>query len=185
VRAARPRDPQTLFVYWDHGAETLRRGWEGLDGGKAELWIQARRADGSWERVRVLDFALESRGWYVHDLEPGREYRAEIHLVDPSRDRLLPGGSGPARLPPRGASPIVDDRFSRMDWGEPLSRFLREEKAGGPFPEALRDELAQRGDWSRFPAGAGGAGAGEAGARPVAPPWAAPGAPTSPPGGER
>ena len=51
-------------------------------------------AAAEWERVRVVDVALEARGWYVHDLEPGRAYRAELHVIGADgQDRLLPGPS--------------------------------------------------------------------------------------------
>jgi len=182
---ALPRDPRTLFVYWDHGADTVRRSFEGLKGGKAELWVFARGADGGWERVRVLNLALDARGWYVHDLAPGRVYRAEIHAVDASQDRLVPNPSNECLLPPAGPSPVVDDRFARLRWEEHLSRWLAEWKKGGPFAEELRQQLLRLSDWSRFAGETwGGASAGGMGGRPSSP-AAPPGSPSSPWGGGR
>jgi hypothetical protein len=166
---ALPRDPRTLFLYWDHAAETLKRGWEGLDHGKAELWIFAQQPDGGWERVRAVEFALEARGWYVHDLDPGRTYRAEVHLVDRRQEKLLPRASNPVLLPPVGPSPVVDDRFARIPWGEPIARWLAEERPGAPFAEELRAQLARLSDWSRFGGGTWGAAAGGMGGRPFSP----------------
>jgi hypothetical protein len=181
---ALPRDPRTLFFYWDHHAETLRNGFEGLEGAKAQLWILARTEAGGWERIRTIDFALESRSWYVHDLEPGRTYRGEIHLVDRhGRAKRLTVGSNEMQLPPFGPSRIIDDRFMRIPWSEPLTRLLRHVREGEPFPEELRALLASLSDWSRFVApalgsgsGAGAAAAGGPGGRPSGPS----GAPTSP-----
>jgi uncharacterized protein len=182
---ALPRDPRTLFVYWDHGPDTVRRAFEGLQGGKAELWIFAKGAEGSWERIRVLDLSLEARSWYVHELAAGRVYRAEIHAVDARQDRLLPHPSNECQLPPSGPSPIIDDRFARLRWEEHLARWLAEWKKGGPFAEELRQQLLRLSDWSRFAGETwGGGSAGGMGGRPSSP-TAAPGSPSSPWGGGR
>jgi hypothetical protein len=181
---ALPRDPRTLFLYWDHAARTLQRGWEGLDRGRAELWIFAQQPDGGWERVRAVEFALEARGWYVHDLDPGRVYRAEIHLVDRRQEKLLPQASNPVLLPPVGPSPVVDDRFVRIPWGEPIRLLAAagEGRPGAPFADDLRAQLARLSDWSRFGGGTWGAAAGGMGGRPFSPASAAGGddRPTSP-----
>jgi hypothetical protein len=147
---ALPRDPHTLFLYWDHAEETRARAFEWLDQPRAQLWVFAE-AGGGWERVRVLEFALESHGFYVHDLEPGRTYRAEIHVVDrQGRERRLAEPSNPVPLPPSGPSDVVDDLFARIPWDVPLSRWIRELRAGGAFPSELRDLLSRLSDWSRF-----------------------------------
>jgi hypothetical protein len=162
---ALPRDPKTLFLYWDHAQETLRHAWEGLDGGRPQLWVYAQGPNGRWERVRVVDFALESRSYYIHDLDPGRIYRAEIHVVDrQGRDKLLPQASNPMMLPAVGPSPVIDDRFMRILWSEPLQRLLRDATPGGAFPEELRAQLMRLSDWSRFQPSAGGSSAGAFGA---------------------
>jgi len=178
---ALPRDPRTLFLYWDHARETLQRAFEGLDRAHAQLWLFARGA--GWERIRVIDFALESRGYYVHDLEPGRVYRAEIHLVDRGgRERLLPQASNPVTLPPSGPSQVVDDRFVRIPWEFPLPRLLGPGAPGGPFSEELRALLARLSDWNSWRTAAGQAGAGGRDPRPTSPAGGpgGPGSPTSP-----
>ena len=177
---ALPRDPRTLFLYWDHAQDTLRQAWEGLDAAKPQMWIFAREPDGGWTRVKILDFALESRSYYIHELEPGRVYRAEIHLVDrQGRDRHVPRSSNEMMLPPVGPSPVVDDRFMRILWSEPLQRLLRGSRAGGPFPEDVRQQLARLSDWSRFAGRVWGGSAGGMGGRPFSPP-SAPSSPSSP-----
>ena len=175
---ALPRDPRTLCLYWDHHGETLKRGFEGLSGGHAQLWIFAQEPDGDWRRVRVVDFALESKSYFVHDLEPGRVYRAEIHLVDRAgSDKVLSSTSNAMQLPPFGPSAIVEDRFLRIPWNEPLTRLLGDLRHGGAFPDELRAMLSHLSDWSRFVAptwggsgsGAGPGGEGGPGGRPSGP----------------
>ncbi len=177
---ALPRDPRTLFLYWDHAQETLRQAFQDLDGGRPQLWIFARGTDGGWSRVRTVDFALESRSYYVHDLEPSGVYRAEIHVVDRlGKDRLLAQPSNEMMLPPVGLSPIIDDRFMRILWSEPLQRLLRETRPGAPFPEDVRAQLARLSDWSRFAGRVWGGSAGGMGGRPFSP-TSSPSVPTSP-----
>jgi hypothetical protein len=173
---ALPRDPRTLYVYWDHHGETLKNGFSGLEGAHAQIWVFGRRPDGGWDRVRTVDFALESRSYFIHDLEPGRVYRAEIHLLDRAgRQRRLQEPSNEMQLPPFGPSPVVDDRFMRIAWGTPLARLLQHYREGAPFPEELRAILAHLSDWSRFVgptwgSGSGGLGAaGGPGGRPSGP----------------
>ncbi len=161
---ALPRDPRTLFVYWDLSGETAARGFEGIEGPHAQLWVFAR-AGGGWERLRSVDFALESRGYYVHDLEPGRTYRAEIHAVGRGgADRLVGKPSNEVTLPPVGPSPVVDDRFIRIPWEMPLGRLLGPGHAGGPFSDEARALLARLSDWSRFGGKTWGGSAGGRGA---------------------
>src|SRR6266568_566484 len=184
---ALPRDPTCLFLYWDFGRGTLSRGFEGLDHARTQLWIHARAGAG-WDRVRVVDFALEARGFYVHDLEPGRVYRAEIHLLDRGgREKLLGAPSNECALPPVGPSPIVDDRFIRIPWDLPLGKLLGPGHPGTPFPEDVRAMLARLSDWTRFSGPTWGGSAGGMGGRPFSPTSApsSPSSPSSPGGRER
>jgi hypothetical protein len=177
---ALPRDPRTIFVYWDHAGSTLDSAFSGLDHPRVQIWLFARAGEG-WDRLRALEFALESRGYYVHDLEPGRTYRAEIHAVDRAgRDRLVGASSNEVALPPVGPSPIVDDRFIRIPWDLPLGRLLGPGHPGAPFSAEARALLARLSDWSRFARGSGGGSAGGMGGRPTSP---APSSPAGPFGG--
>jgi len=146
---ALPRDPRTLFVYWDHARATLDAAFANLPGAKVQLWIFAHGA--AWERVRVVEVALEARGWYVHDLEPGRPYRAELHVMGTNgQDRLLPGPSVGTALPPHGASPVIDDRYATLPWEVPLPKLMGPGVPGGPFSEEARALLASLSGWNRF-----------------------------------
>ena len=171
---ALPRDPTTLFVYWDQARSTVDAALAGVPGARVQLWVFARGT--GWDRVRVVDVALEARGWYVHDLEPGRSYRAELHVVGAGgQDRILPGPSVAAALPPRGPSPLVDDRFASLPWEVPLPRLMGPGVAGGPFSEEARALLARLSGWDRF-------GHSHAGDRPTSP--VRPTSPARPFGGE-
>lgn len=186
VFVALPRDPHTLYVFWDQSGETLDGGFVGLDHPRAQLWLFARSGAG-WERLRVVELDLESRGYYLHDLDPGRVYRAELHAVDRlGRERLLGRSSNEIGLPTLGPSPEIDDRFIRIPWDVPLGRLLGPGHAGGPFSEEARAMLARLSDWSRFTSKAvWGGSAGAPGERPSSP-TSAPSSPASPAGpGER
>jgi hypothetical protein len=139
-----PRDPRTLFFYWDHSPGTVAQAFEWLDRPRAQIRIFGLRPDGEWDLVRTAEFALESRGFYVHDLEPGRTYRGEIHAVSrDGRERVVGDPSNEVALPSSGPSPTVDDRFASIPWDLPLDSWLREARGGGAFPEELRSLLAR------------------------------------------
>jgi hypothetical protein len=139
-----PRDPRTLFFYWDHSPGTVAQAFEWLDRPRAQIRIFGLRPDGEWDLVRTAEFALESRGFYVHDLEPGRTYRGEIHAVSrDGRERVVGGPSNEVALPSSGPSPVVSDRFASIPWDLPLDSWLRDVRGGGAFPEELRSLLAR------------------------------------------
>ncbi|ABS25322.1 DUF4912 domain-containing protein [Anaeromyxobacter sp. Fw109-5] len=174
---ALPRDPRTLFLYWDFAQETARGAFAGLEHPRVELRVFARDG-GGWEPVRTVEFALESRGYYVHDLTPGRVYRAEIHAVDRrGQQRQLGRGSNEMMLPPLGPSAVIDDRFIRIPWEVPLGRLLGPGHAGGPFSAEARALLARLSDWSRFAGRPGGGSAGGVGGRPTSPAVSSPSSP--------
>jgi hypothetical protein len=177
---ALPRDPRTLFLYWDFSGATTSAAFRALEQPRAQLWVFAR-AGGGWERVRTIDFALEARGYYVHELDPGRVYRAEVHAIDRhGHGRLLGRTSNEMMLPPIGPSAIIDDRFIRIPWDMPLGRLLGPGHAGGPFSDEARALLARLSDWSRFSARAGGGSAGGMGGRPSSPGSSSPSSPFAP-----
>jgi hypothetical protein len=139
-----PRDPRTMFFYWDHSPETRKEGFEWLDRPRAQLRILALRKDGEWEEVRVVEFALEARGFYVHDLEPGRTYRGVIVAVSrDGRERMVGEPSNEVALPSSGPSPVVEDRFATIPWELPLEEWLRDVRVGSAFPEEVRAMLSR------------------------------------------
>jgi hypothetical protein len=163
-----PRDPRTLFFYWDHSEETRKAAFEWLDRPRAQLRVHALGEGLRWDLVRAVDFALESRGFYVHELDPGRTYRGEIVAVSADgRERRVGEPSNEVALPSLGPSPVVDDRFATIPWEIPLEGWLRDIRHGGSFPEEIRSMLARL----------------SKGAKPSAPAWdvrSEPAGPTSP-----
>jgi len=163
-----PRDPRTLFFYWDHSEETRKAAFEWLDRPRAQLRVHALGEGLRWDLVRAVDFALESRGFYVHELDPGRTYRGEIVAVSADgRERRIGEPSNEVALPSLGPSPVVDDRFATIPWEVPLDGWLREVRRGGSFPDEIRSMLARL----------------SKGAKPSAPAWdvrSEPAGPTSP-----
>lgn len=141
-----PRDPTSLFAFWDQSDETMRQAFRDLARPRAQLWLWARAGEG-WERVRVVDLALESRAWYLHGLEPGRSYRAELRAVDGGRERAIGPGSGEVELPRAGPSPIVEDRFVRLPWDQPLGPPLGPGHPGPELPFEARQALAELSTW--------------------------------------
>ena len=104
-----PRDPHTLFALWDFSPATRSRAMKGLEEPRAVL----RVFDGE-SLVREMDCALESRGYYIHGLPPGRPYRVEAHFVgrDGKAHRIGPSSNRVA-LPPTGVSTDTSVRFLR------------------------------------------------------------------------
>ncbi|WP_224245231.1 DUF4912 domain-containing protein [Hyalangium gracile] len=104
------RDPHTLFISWDFRLDTLARTREGLESPRAML----RVFDGE-RLVRELEFAPESRSFYIHGLPPGRPYRVEAHFVGrDGRSRRLGHSTHPLILPRSGPSQDTTIRFMQM-----------------------------------------------------------------------
>jgi hypothetical protein len=111
-----PLGPDALFFYWDFKPETESMAREGLRWPRAVLTLYS-----GGRAVEHIDFALESRAYYVRSLAPGETYEAEIFFVGDNGERRRVGRpSNAVTLPSRGASPIVDDRFVTFPWGAPL-----------------------------------------------------------------
>jgi hypothetical protein len=116
-----PRDPSTLFFLWDYARDTRRSAADGLPNPRARL----RVFDGE-NLVRELDFALESRSYYVRGLAPGRSYHVEAYFVgDYGAFRRLGRGTNRVALPMDRPSDNLEIRFMRIPWEVPLSQ-LRE-----------------------------------------------------------
>jgi hypothetical protein len=105
-----PRDPHTLFLLWDFRHVARERALDGLQSPRAVLRLYEGDA-----LVRVVDFALESRSFYLHGLSAGRHYRVEAHFVGgDGRSRRIGHSSNRVFLPPAGPSADTSVRFLRM-----------------------------------------------------------------------
>ena len=134
------RDPFTLWCYWDFDHHTVQEAMRGLENPHARMRILEQG-----KLVRELDFALESRSFYISDLTPGRHYRVELYFYGTDgKQQRIGRPSNTIGLPPRGPSPIIDDRFVTLPWGMPLARrhdlFTRARPEGG-FSGEDRDAL--------------------------------------------
>jgi hypothetical protein len=117
------RDPHTLFLFWDFSEASRNRALDDLASPRAVLKV----FDGDGVS-REVDFALESRGYYLQGLEPGRTYRAEAHFVGADgRSRRIGHSSNRATLPPYGPSLDTSIRFLRMPPPPVVDRSRRDE----------------------------------------------------------
>lgn len=111
------RDPHSLYVTWDFNAATRRQAMDGLESPRAVL----RVFDGE-ALVREVDFALESRSFYLHGLTAGRTYRVEAHFVGrDGRSRRIGQATNRVQLPWVGPSPDTTVRFMRMPTRMPFA----------------------------------------------------------------
>lgn len=149
------KDPFTVMVFWDFSPETRARAFEHLHGPHAKL----RLYDEERGQVREVDFALEARRWYLHGLEPGRRYHVELMAVGAGGEtRRIGPPSNLVSVPPKGPSPIIDDRFIRIPFDISPRRALegigameqfgswdeaRGERGAEDESERLRDRLYQ------------------------------------------
>jgi len=127
---ALPRDPMTMWLFWDFSQETLAKAREGLEDPRVRLRVW----DGE-NVVRELDLAIESRSFYVNELPSGRSYRGELVFVGRNGERRIGQASNQVHLPPVGPSPIIDDRFATIPWGLPLGPNLDLFAHGAPGPD--------------------------------------------------
>ncbi|XXF75561.1 DUF4912 domain-containing protein [Myxococcaceae bacterium GXIMD 01537] len=110
IALALPRDPHSLYVTWEFNAATRHRAMEGLESPRAVL----RVFDGE-ALVRELDFALESKGFYIHGLPSGRPYSVEAHFVArDGRSRRIGPPTNRVTLPPEAPSADTSVRFMRV-----------------------------------------------------------------------
>ncbi|MCP3101298.1 DUF4912 domain-containing protein [Myxococcus sp. K15C18031901] len=135
------RDPQTLFALWDFKVATRVQAQRELASPRAVL----RLFDGA-SLVREVDCSLDSRGYYLHDLPPGRTYRLEVHFVAADgRTRRIGPSSNQASLPPTGVSTDTTLRFMTLP-GPPL-----EAELSGPGASVSRVEEREYVTWRRVP----------------------------------
>ncbi|HVE85746.1 MAG TPA: DUF4912 domain-containing protein, partial [Myxococcales bacterium] len=118
---ALPRDPHSLFFFWDPKAAPAQ------EGARAVL----RVFDGD-RLIREVEFAPEQRSFYLHDLPAGVTYRLEAHLLDASGASRLVGQAKLVALPGEGPVRTAEVRFLKLPWHLALATlrdYLREGKA--------------------------------------------------------
>lgn len=147
------RDPHTLFVFWDFSEASRSRALDELPAPRAVLKV----FDGEGVS-REVDFALESRSFYLQGMTPGRTYRVEAHFVgSDGRSRRIGHSSNRATLPPAGPSADTSIRFLRMP-PPPVVDRLREAVPSAASARVPRVEEREYVTWRRvqLPGSAGG-----------------------------
>lgn len=147
------RDPRTLYFFWNVGPSLARVAGAGR--------LRVRIFEGE---VAVREDALElnARGFYLHDLAPGRVYRIECYVHgDGGRVSSLRAVSNAVQLPAEGPSDELDVEVMRVPWNAPIAPTepRRETPAGAwidtpDHPLASSHEVPQRAappDWTKGP----------------------------------
>ena len=152
------RDPTTLFVYWDFSQQQIEQAFHALGPARAVLKLWSARG-GAGELVREAEVHLDARGWYVRELPPGSELRAELWAVGDKGARML-RSARPVRLPPSVPSDQLDAFYLRLSLDQPLREGLpggRPLNYGGAAPSGWERRLQPRGlDGASFLGGGGG-----------------------------
>src|SRR5256885_525721 len=91
----------------------------GLGSARAVIKLWNARNGGS-ELVRETEVHLEARGWYVRELPPGLELRAELWAVGERGARLM-RAARPARLPPAVPSEQLEAFYLRLALDQPIT----------------------------------------------------------------
>jgi hypothetical protein len=149
------RDPHTLYAYWEVGVDARRKAF-----GEGAAHEQLRVFDAG-QLIREIDVDIGWRGYYLFNLLPGHTYTAELVAVGRKGEAARIGArSNPARLPPLGPSPDVDDRFGFIPFDAPLGRLfdlarpLLRASVPAKLPSELREHLYQLSGGEPLPEGA-------------------------------
>jgi hypothetical protein len=112
-----PRDPRTLFVFWDFDARVWDRAAAGLKWARSVLRVFDRGT-----LVREVEVPLEARSFYLYDLPSGRTYHVEAHFVsEGQQSRRIGRPSNAVELPGPGHLPSPGEvRLLRVPWELPL-----------------------------------------------------------------
>ncbi|EPX55519.1 hypothetical protein D187_009130 [Cystobacter fuscus DSM 2262] len=137
-----PRDPHTLFVFWDFKVTTRERAAQGLEYPRTVM----RLYDDHDTLLGVIDVALESRSFYIGGLPAGRPYRVELHFVGrDGRSRRIGHSSNRVFLPPAGPSSDTSVRFLRVPSPAALRAVPRPGSVSLRFePDEERDYITWR-----------------------------------------
>jgi hypothetical protein len=112
------RDPATLYVYWDFSQQQIEQAFSGLGLARAVIKLLTTRAA---ELVRETEVHLEARGWYLRELPPGTELRAELWAIGERGSRML-RAARPVKLPPA----VPSDQLEAFYLNLPLDHSLRD-----------------------------------------------------------
>ncbi len=135
------RDPTTLFFYWDFSPSQLEQAFTALGEAHARLKLWSSRA-GAGELVREVEVHLDARGWYVRDLPPGADLRAELWAVGEKGARMLRAARR-VKLPPAAPSDQIESFFLNLGLDESLREGVRGGRARGADAASTWDRRLQ------------------------------------------
>jgi hypothetical protein len=161
---ALPRDPHTLFVWWDFHPRTRESAAAGLEAPRSVLRVYEGES-----LAREVEMVLEARSFYLNGLTPGRQYRVEAHWVGADgRSKQIGPASDAVALPHGGEEPRRGEaRFAAVSWNPELpgadlglgaARVLSEQEVealAGEIPRA-RSRGVSASDSSRWTAPSSG-----------------------------
>jgi hypothetical protein len=120
-----PKDPRSLYLFWEFAPATVRRASEWMPGLRTILRLTADD-----QIIRESEFSLQAGNWYFNDLPPGRTYRVElVSVASDGQVRRIGPASNWARLPAQGPSKAIEDRFVRIPF-DMLTRRLADAMRG-------------------------------------------------------
>ena len=98
-----PRDPRTLFTYWNVDWSDLFSEREPMD---RQVYLRVRTGDGSDESEAAIEPMLGS--YYAEVVQPGGEYQTELGYYDGSGNWLPIATSDTVKMPPENVSENVE-----------------------------------------------------------------------------
>lgn len=113
---ALPRDPTTLFFFWDFHASAHHAAQ-----GMRTPHVALRLFEGD-RPVREVKVALATRTHYFRDLTPGKTYRVEAFLRDVEGPAAFEVSSNHVTLPAPGPSADLRVRMMHVPWYAALGR---------------------------------------------------------------
>src|SRR3989475_7474884 len=140
------RDPNTLFIYWDFSPQQIEQAFAGLGRARAMIKLWNSR-NGGGDLVRETEVHLDARGWYLRELPPGLELRAELWAVGERGARLM-RAARPARVPPAAPSDQLEAFYLRLALDQPITGGIpvgRPLNYGGAPPAGGGGRLVARG----------------------------------------
>jgi Domain of unknown function (DUF4912) len=98
-----PRDPRTLFTYWNVDWSNLFSESEPMD---RQVYLRIKAADGSDESEAAIEPMLGS--YYAEVLQPGGEYQTELGYYDSGGNWSAIATSETVTMPPENVSENVE-----------------------------------------------------------------------------
>ena len=98
-----PRDPRTIFNYWNVDWSNVFAGGEPVD---RQVYLRVKKNDGTDESETVVEPMLGS--YYAEVMKPGAEYSTELGYYAGGGAWSVVATSEPVKMPPAGASAETD-----------------------------------------------------------------------------